>query len=226
MLVLALTLLAACGGGGPEGGVKPALDTVPEQVPARYDAFERSVLMQSLTVAGDEVRAEAATADARLRGEPPPVPGASADAPIVRPAPARAAARPPGSATLREDLFGADDVVGIAQAVLRDRALLAQRAALLDAFENPPAVPPERVTVVAFAPEATTIGGFERRRLEAAVRATAAAPEWLVRAGGPSGDARAAAVAAVLVALDVPRTAITLEIGDRDVDVAEVAVRR
>jgi len=215
---------------GPPGGTQPELAAVPARAAPRYDPFERTVLRDALDAAATDARLARASVRARVDGggpEPaPPLPP-----PPATPPDAAASMPAPGDGGLEDNLVTADSLLALAEAVGRDRLELARRARIREAaFEVEPPEP-ERIGVVAFAPSATTLSPRERERLARALAALPAAtradgPAWIVRTGGPLAAARAIAVVDALVAQGVPAEAIVTARLDRQVDVAEIAVRR
>ncbi len=220
------SLVAACASDpGPLGGSKPGLTEVPTAPTPRYDAFERAVLADSLTATAGRTRDVAAAADARVAGAPPPqaaAPAAVAVTPVADVGPRRASR----GVDLDDTLATADDVLGLARAVLRDREELERRRRVLAAAAAPEVAQLERVTAIAFAPGSSVVASLERDRLQQAVVRAGRDGTWLVRAGGPLGEARAQAVLTSLVANGVEAEAVRTAATDRDVDLAEVVVRR
>lgn len=210
---------------GPTGGERPELARVRESPEPRYDAFERTLLRDALTAAAHETRRAGEVAAARREGRTPrplaPLPPPPAVAPRPTPPPP-----PPAELGLEENLVSADDLVGLAQAVGRDRRELARRAQVIAALEAPPPDAAERLTAVVFPPGSAELTARERARLVRALSASSTAGRWIVRTGEPFAAARAEAVRTLLVELGVPATAVVTARRERDVDVAEIAVRR
>lgn len=225
-LATCLAPLAACAlDPGPPGGERPALAAVADRPAPRYDGFERTVLRDSLAAAAHETRRRAAVVEGRIAGragaEPAPLPPPPALAPP--PTPPRLPAPELG---LEDNLVTAEGLVGLAEAVGRDRVELARRARIREALAAPPEVEAERVTAVVFPPGGATLDARERDRLARALAAGGHDGDWLVRTGGVDAAARAAAVERALVELGVDAARITVERLERDVAVAEIAVRR
>lgn len=208
---------------GPPGGSRPALAAVPERPDRRYDAFERAVLRDALAAAAHDARAARATRLARPDGAatPAPLPPPPALAPRPTDLPP-----PPPDLSIEDNLVMAEGLVGLAAAVGRDRLALARRAAIREALEPPPGPTFERVTAVVFPPGSASLTARERARLARALDAVDTAGPWTVRVGGSEAEARGDAVRAALVELGVAAAAIGVEPLERDVDVAEIVVRR
>jgi len=225
-LALAVVALAGCAvEPAPLGGERPALAAVPARGEPRYDAFERTVLRDALAAAAAEAERAGAMAAARRRGEAPPAPPALPPPPAT-PAVAPAPPPPPPEISPEENLVGADDLVALAAAVGRDRRELARRLGIREARVASSAPSFERVTAVVFPPAGTRLTERERTRLERALGARGTAGEWRVRTGGGLADARARAVRDALVAAGIPAAEVATGTLGRDVDVAEIAVRR
>ncbi|NBB71452.1 MAG: hypothetical protein GVY33_14225 [Alphaproteobacteria bacterium] len=210
---------------GPPGGERPALAAVPGRGDPRYDAFERTVLRDALAAAAAEAERAGAVAAARGRGEPPPAPVDLPPPPAIPPEPPQPPPPPP-EISPEENLVGADDLVALAAAIGRDRRELARRLRIREAREAASAPTFERVTAVAFPPAGTRLSERERTRLERALEAGGTAGAWIVRTGGGLAEARAEAVREALVAAGVAPEDVATGALDRDVDVAEIAVRR
>jgi hypothetical protein len=191
----------------------------------RYDEFERRVLRDALEAAAAGARDARETAAARQAGRP------AAAAEVLGPPPAVAPAvpeLPPPAAELspEENLVAADDLVALATAVVRDRSELARRARIREGLDAPSAPTAVRVTVLAFPPSSARLSERERARLERALALVGSEGDWLVRTGGALAEPRAAAVEAALVAAGIARADVAVGALDRDVDLAEIAVRR
>lgn len=222
----ALLTLAGCAlEGGPPGGERPAMAAVPERPDPRYDAFERAVLRDALEAARHEARRARAVAAARQEGRPVVPPPALPPPPALAPADPDPPPPPP-TLGLEDNLVDADGLVALATAVGRDRLELARRARIQAELDEPSAPPPRRVTVLAFAPSTASVGARERERLERALAAVGTEGAWLVRTGGALAERRATAAREALLAAGIDPAAIETASFDRDVDVAEIAVRR
>ncbi len=226
-IVIGLNIaLTACSSAPEPGVVRPAMAAVPAGAEPRYDAFERALLTEDLVVAAAAARHQAARADARWEGSPA-LPPAPAPPLLARPLPPPAAPPRPEPLELGDDMITADDVIALAQAVLRDRRDLARRAAVVEAAAAP-APTEERVTAVVFPPAASDLPPRERRRLERALgeRPVDRAATWIVVAGGPRSARRAEAVRDALVDLGVDPMAVEVRGVDRAADVVEIRRRR
>jgi hypothetical protein len=202
---------------------------VPTAPAPLYDPFEREVLRDALRAAAVETKAEAASVAARLAGADavgaPPLPPPPAVPPVVPDLPPPAA-----QFSLEDNLVAAEGLVELAQAVGRDRLELARRASILEGLDAPGAPAFVRVGVLVFPPGATRLTERERVRLDRALAQVrqehAPVLAWRVRTGGPLAEARAAAVRSALEARGVPADVVTTARLERDVAVAEIAVRR
>jgi hypothetical protein len=210
---------------GPPGGERPALEAVPARSEARYDAFERTVLRDALAAAAADARRAREIAAARQGGRPraaalplPPPPAVPPAQPTLPP--------PPAELSPEENLVAADDLVALATAVLDDRRELERRARIQQGLQAPPTPPAERVTALVFPPASARLSERERARLERALALAGRDGAWLVRTGGALAGPRAAAARDALVAAGIAPADVATGRLDRDVDVAEIAVRR
>jgi len=226
VLAVAVTAVAGCAvDPGPHGGERPALAAVPGGSEPRYDAFERMLLRDALAAAGTEAERARAVAAARGRGEASPAPVDLPPPPAIPPVTAEAPPPPP-EISPEENLVGADDLTALAAAVGRDRLELARRLRIREAREASPMPTPERVTAVVFPPASARLTERERARLERALEAGGIAGAWSVRTGGGLAQARAQTLRDALVAAGIAPEDVVTGALERDVDVAEIAVRR
>jgi len=226
LVAFVATALAGCAvEPGPPGGERPALAAVPERPAPRYDAFERRLLRDALAAAAADARAARELVAARQAERPATAVAALPPPPAVPPEQPRL---PPPAAELspEENLVAADDLVALATAVLEDRRELARRARIQAGLEAPPVPAPQRVTTLVFPPASTTLTERERARLDRALARAGRDGAWLVRTGGALAEPRAAAARAALVAEGIAPGDIATGRLERDVDVAEIAVRR
>jgi len=222
------TLVVAVGcttDSGPPGGQRPALATVPERPSPRYDAFEQTVLRDALDAAAGATREALETGAARRSGRTPAA-AAVLPPPPATPPPPPAPPPVPDAVRIEDDMVTADGLIQLAEAVQRDRSELLRREQATAQRAAEPEPVAERVTVVAFPPGAAELTDRERQRLARALDGEDPSGLWIVRTGGDLAEPRARAVEAALAALGVPDDAsVTAPLG-RDVDVAEIAVRR
>jgi hypothetical protein len=133
---------------------------------------------------------------------------------------------PPAELSLEENLVAADDLVALATAFQRDRRELDRRAGIRDSLAAPPPNAAERVTTLAFAPGATRLTAREHARLGRALAIVGRDGSWIVRTGGALAQGRAAAALDALAAAGIEPARVATARLDRDVDLAEIAVRR
>src|SRR5690606_20415206 len=108
----------------------------------------------------------------------------------------------------------------------RDRRFLQRRAELAQpvAIDETPLL----VTSLIFAPDGTVLSALERQRLANAVTAAGREGAWSVAVMGPDElvVSRGAAVTALLEEAGIAPERIAVVAGERQVDLAEVRVRR
>ncbi|TVQ30314.1 MAG: hypothetical protein EA356_15240 [Geminicoccaceae bacterium] len=224
-----MLLLAGCSRAPvPEGGTRPDFAAIPSRPAADFSPSERQAVLDNLTVD----RAEAAHAfqviETRLgRRDTVPPPADLPSAPItgapVAPVPPVAAAPP----LIGGGLVGAQGLVALERAVREDRRLLERRLALLEPPPPPPDAP-RMLTALVFAPGSVELSALEQERLRGGLERFGSAGEWSVAVHGDSelARARAAVVRGLLLDAGIDAERVAVVDGDRQVDLAEVRVRR
>jgi hypothetical protein len=211
----------------PEGGVAPTFAEVPLRPAPLLSPTEREAVIGNLEVDRSTTATARGVVEARLgriEAAPAAVPLPAAPPTVAAPGPPPA---PPPPPLVGNAFVTADGLVSLANAARRDRLFLQERLAL-GAPPPPPSDAPRTVTAIVFAPDDAAVPPLERARLANAVAAAGMDGAWTVAASGdPSlADARAANVRALLVEAGVPADRIGVVAGERQVDLAEVRVRR
>ena len=227
---LGLVLLAVAGcasSPAPEGGVAPSFASIPPRAAPLLSPPERAAMLANLDVDRDDAAQSRGVVEARIgrierAPEPVPLPAAPmTGGPLGRPG------APPAPPLIGTKLVAAQGLLALADAARTDRVLLQQR---LDLTVLPPPPGPVSwlVTALVMVPDSAELPALERQRLARSVVATGVAGDWSVTVSGDDdlAGARGDAIAALLVEGGVVPDRITVDRGEREVDLAEVRVRR